>query len=151
MQTDLWKECLTCKDKCCKWDIAFPLFVTNHEKRKLSHINTRHPCLYFNRKELCEIYPNRPFDCRFFPFNVWESNGKFYWMIWKLNCPILNKNKEKIELYLQEHEKKLIHRFKNYLNAYSKFRLEELIAKYQYEVLRKVKFNSHSKHSKHRK
>ena len=140
MQTNLWEECLYCKDKCCKWDIAFPLFVTSEERKKAPLINTRHPCIFYDKNELCDIHKIRPFDCRFFPFDILKLNEKFFWIIWKFNCPILNKNKEEFEQYLEEHEKELIPKFIEYLDNYSKFRLKELLSKYQYEVLREVKF-----------
>ncbi len=136
---DIWKDCLICKDKCCKWDIANPIFVTPQEKEKLVGVNTKHPCFFFNQKELCDIHAIRPFDCRFFPFDILKINGKFFWITWKLNCSILSKNKIELETYLQEHEKEIIPRFKEYLSDYSEFRLKELLSKYHYEVLREIK------------
>lgn len=98
MQSNLWEECLTCKDKCCKWEISSPLFVTPEEKKKLIGINTCHPCLFY-QNELCTIHKDRPFDCRLFPFDIIKSNDKFYWIVWKLNCSISKKNKEEFELF----------------------------------------------------
>lgn len=138
--SNIWKDCLYCRDKCCKWDIANPIFVTPQEKEKLTGINTKHPCFFFNQKELCDIHVIRPFDCRFFPFDILKINGEFFWIVWKLNCLILNKNKKEFEIYLREHEKYLIPKFKECLSDYSEFRLKEFLSKYRYEVLREIKF-----------
>lgn len=140
MEKNLWKECLTCKDKCCKWWIAFPLFSTPEEKLNLNGINTRHPCIFFNQNELCDIHNIRPYDCRFFPFEILKFGGKFFWIIWNLNCAITNnRTKEEFEPCLQEHEQELIPKFKEYIDGYEKFRKEEFLSKCKYEVLREVK------------
>lgn len=94
MQNSLWKDCLTCKDKCCKYPLTFPLFLTPQEKKQFPDINENiknFTCAFFNQKELCDIYNKRPFDCRFFPFDVHKIDGKFFWIIWKVACPILKK------------------------------------------------------------
>ncbi len=82
----------------------------------------------------------RPFDCRFFPFDILKINEEYFWITWRLNCPILNRGKENFEHYLKEHESKLIPEFKEHLSKYSEFRLKELLSKYEYEVLREVKY-----------
>jgi len=139
MQTSLWDECLSCDDKCCKWDFSSPLFVTPEEKKKLIGINTHHPCLFY-QNELCSIHEDRPFDCRLFPFDIIKDNNKFYWMVWKLNCPISNKNREEFESFLQQHEKEIIPAFKKYVEEYSEFRFKELSSEHKYEILREIKF-----------
>ena len=136
MQNSLWKECLTCKDKCCKWHLAFPLFLTEEEKKQLPNTNKNFPCVFFNQKELCDIHDKRPFDCRFFPFDIHKKDGKFFWIIWKVACPILEK--QDYEPYLQEHEAGLIPKFKQYLDEYAKFRLEWFLKNFEYEVLREI-------------
>ncbi|MCG2699761.1 YkgJ family cysteine cluster protein [Candidatus Parcubacteria bacterium] len=139
MKIDLWKECLFCKNKCCNWDIAFPLFTTPEEEKKLIGINSHPACIFFNKNKLCDVHNIRPFDCRFFPFDIMKINGIFTWIIWKLNCPIvINKNKEEFEKYLQELEKTLLPKFKSHLENYSKFRIKGLMKKYKHEILRKI-------------
>lgn len=139
MRDSPWKDCLACKNKCCKWDISRELFLTPEERKQLKGINTRFPCMFFNKKELCDIHDKRPFDCRFFPFDVHEIGGKFFWIIWKVACPIVKHNTDGYETYLREHEKNLIPKFKKFLGEYSKFRLEEFMNNYEYELLRKIK------------
>ena len=141
MKTKLWQECLSCKakNKCCG-NFAYPLFVTPEEKKKLLGINTQNSCIFFNQKGLCDINNEKPFDCRLFPFDIWKLNKKFTWVIWKVDCLILNKNREELELYLQDFERKLIPKFRKYLDDYQKFEGPPFFAKCQYEVLREVKF-----------
>ncbi len=140
---NLREVCLSCKEKCCCRDnLGYPLFLTSKE-REINGINTCNPCKFFNKKGLCDIYDKRPFDCRFFPFDILKINGRFVWIFWKIKCPILdNGNKEEFKKYLQDHEQNLIPEFKEYLDDYSQFRLEEFLAKYQYEILREVKIDS---------
>lgn len=139
MESNLWKECLNCKDKCCKKHIAFRIFATPQEKEKLSKINCSYPCSYFNKNELCDTHSSRPVDCRFFPFDIMEINKRFFWITWKLDCPIINRRN--FEPYMIEHEKNLIPNFTEHLGDYSRFRLKELLKEYKYEVIREVNFN----------
>ena len=113
-------------------------------ERELLKPNTQHYCVYFNQKELCEIHSDRPVDCRIFPFDVLKIGGKFYWTVWKLKCSILE-NEETFEPFLQEHEREIIPKFVEHINDYSQFRLEELLSKYQFKVLREVKIESSDK------
>lgn len=122
----LWRKCLECKEKCCGRDnLSYPLFLIPQD-REIKGINSYSPCKFFNKKGLCDIYDKRPFDCRFFPFDILKINGKFVWIFWKMKCPILdNGNKEEFEKYLQNHEQDLIPKFKEY-----------------YEILREVNVDS---------
>lgn len=138
MKIDLWKECLNCKDKCCKWNISNPIFVTPEEKKRFPEIN-KHPCIFFNKKELCDINSTKPVDCKLFPFDVMEINGNFFWMVWQVNCPVSN-NKDKFEEYLKKHEQESVPKLKKYIKEYSDFRNEEFLRKYKYKILRRVKF-----------
>lgn len=140
MLSNLWEECLSCEDKCCKWDFSSPLFITPEENKKLAGINTLHPCLFYEN-DLCAVHEDRPVDCRLFPFDIIKDNNKFYWVVWKLNCSISNKSKGKFEPFLRQHEKKIIPSFKKYVEAYSEFRFGELSEKYRYEVIREINFN----------
>jgi Fe-S-cluster containining protein len=140
MKKNLWDECLSCDDKCCKWDFSSPLFITPEEEEKLSGINTNHPCLFY-QNDLCAVHENRPTDCRLFPFDIIKEDNKFYWIVWKLNCSIANKDREDFEPLLQQHEKEIIPSFKKYIDKYAKFRFGELSNKHKYEILREINFN----------
>ena len=146
MEVELWKECLSCKNKgCCKLDIAYPLFVTQEEDVKIKKyypnqncFNKKFPCPFFNKNYLCDIHNIRPVDCRFFPFDIIKINEKFFWIIWKIDCPIIEY--EDFEDCLEQFEEELIPYFKTYLQEYSKFRLEEFLNKYKFEVIREVNY-----------
>jgi len=144
MGINLWQNCLSCKDKCCKWSVACPLFVTSQEMSKIEEGNTiedfnkKYPCAFFDKNELCAIHNVRPVDCRFFPFDVMNISGKFFWVIWDVNCLILKQ--KNFEPYLEQFETELIPNFQENLENYSKFRLEEFIHKYKFQVIREIKF-----------
>ncbi len=137
---NLWHKCFICEDKCCKKEISSPLFLISNERERLPKINTSYPCSYFDKEELCEVYKERPYDCRFFPFDIANLNNKLFWIYWNINCMIID---EKIfEPYLREHEQNLIPQFTNYLGKYAEFRFEELYKKYSYNILREVKIDN---------
>lgn len=151
MGINLWQECLSCKDKCCKWSFACPLFVTAQEMSKIGEatsnqeFNKKYPCAFFDKDELCAIHDIRPVDCRFFPFDVMNIGGNFFWVIWNVNCSILKQ--KNFEPYLQEFETELIPNFQEYLEDYSKFRLEENINECSFRVIRKIKLQPAFLHS----
>lgn len=144
MEVELWKECLTCKNKgCCKLDIAYPLFVTPKETErieKLTHnqtcFNKDFPCSFFNENGLCDIHSIRPTDCRLFPFDILKINGEFFWVIWEIDCSIVEYND--FDLCLKRLEEEIIPYFKEYLDEYSKFRVNEFIKRYNYKIIRRV-------------
>lgn len=144
---NLWKDCLSCKSKCCGWtsELDFPVFVTKEESLRIkkvgfdiSKVNGPPPCMFFNKNnKKCNIYAIRPVDCQLFPFDIHKIKGKFYWVIWKIPCTITNKkNKEK---YLKFFEKNIIPNFKKYLEEYNSLECDKLINKYDFEILREVK------------
>lgn len=80
MKKNLFEECFACEDRCCKKKIAYPLFLTSEEKTRFPKINSKFPCKSY--KEKCNVYHNRPIDCRLFPFDIHKMDEKFYWIIW---------------------------------------------------------------------
>jgi len=147
MEAELWKECLTCKNKgCCKSVIAYPLFLTPKETERIEKLNPnqicfnkKFPCLFLNKNGLCDIHNIRPTDCILFPFDILKINGEFFWVIWKIDCPILQYNNFKF--CLKQLEEEIIPDFKEYLDEYSQFRLNEFLKKYKYKIIRKVNLN----------
>jgi len=44
-------------------------------------------CIFY-KEHRCSIYAFRPFDCRIFPFDIFEnSDGSFYWILYLDLCP----------------------------------------------------------------
>lgn len=140
MQPKIWENCQKCKVNCCKQTISCNLFLTKKEKEKFADINNSFPCKFLNNKGLCKIHNQRPIDCRLFPFDIIKENNKFFWAYYQTNCPIIQKGTRKdLELCLKGIEKKIIPDFKEYIEAYSQFRLTEFISNFgQYKILRKV-------------
>lgn len=137
VQKDIWQNCYACEDKCCTWSLAFPLFTTPEERKRLPKINTMHPCAYYNKDGSCDIHKEKPIDCRLFPFEILKLEGEFYWIIWDVNCSILAEGN--YEPYLQQHERDIIPKFVQYLDDYASFRLDEFLDKYHYKLLREVR------------
>ncbi len=133
----LWDACLSCREKCCAMSLAFPLFITPEEQRRLPETNTVHPCAYYNEEGLCDAHEDRPVDCRLFPFEILKLDGVFQWVVWEVDCLILKA--PDYEPYLLQHERDIIPGFSKYLDDYASFRLDEFIDKYDYRVLRPVK------------
>lgn len=115
----------------------FPAFFDCRQRCR--NINNCHPCVFL-KNELCEIHENRPIDCRLYPFDILKINDDFFWIFWKNPCPILKKTREELELFLIEHEKKLLNQYKDYIAEYSKFKFEELIKRNEFVILRKIIF-----------
>ena len=143
---ELWEECLSCDGiPCCNLDIAHPLFVTDEEMEHIlsSHTNEAEsfnkvlPCPFLREDSLCRIHETKPVDCRLFPFDVIKIDGELCWIIWELNCLVIQ-DESRFEEYLRDLEERLIPGFSPYLDAYSSFRIDELFSKYNHKVLRKV-------------
>lgn len=145
MVSKLWDACLNCSDKCCQWKIAYPLFVTKEEKEKLPEINSKPKycgkgsCVYFTENELCGVHNNRPIDCRLYPFDILNLKGVLTWVIYDVNCPIFKNEQHNYKLYIHEHEKEIIPQFKEQLQEYSLFRLNEILTEHLFKVLRPMK------------
>ena len=116
--------------------LAFPLFTTPEERKRLPKINTAYPCAYLNEEGLCDAHEDRPVDCRLFPFEILKIDGTFHWVIWKVDCLILKS--PDYEPYLLQHERYIIPVFRKYLDDYASFRVDEFLDNYDYQVLRPV-------------
>ncbi len=131
---------------CCNLDIAHPLFVTQEEMGRITGLhpdkakvfNKILPCPFLMQDGLCMIHKDKPVDCRLFPFDVIKVDGRFQWIIWKIDCLILQ-DEARFEEYLKDLEENLISGFGAYLGNYASFRIDELFSKYNYEILREVR------------
>ncbi len=138
MASKLWDKCLECADKCCGWKISFPLYVTEVDKEKHPRLNTTSPCRFYNASRLCDIHQDRPYDCRFFPFDVMKIGTEFFWITWQTNCLILAGPQDEFEGCLRQHERELVPAFNQHLEQYSQFRLQEFLRTFPYRVLRRI-------------
>ena len=144
----LWDECLSCQNTCCNHEIATRLFVTDEELKciKSSNLDAAEtfnngllPCPFLMDNRLCRIHAIKPVDCRLFPFDLLKDGEKFLWIIRELECPILMKE-DRFEDYLRDFEDNIIPDFEPYMEEYALFRLDELMERYGYKVLREVKY-----------
>ena len=53
------------------------------------------PCIHVKNNR-CQIYKNRPFDCRIYPLDIQKIKNKYYWIIYT-TCPQYKKFIEKIK------------------------------------------------------
>lgn len=134
----LWERCLTCENNCCRGYLSQSIFTTPEERKNLPLINARSPCAYLDEKKLCGVHPLRPFDCRLFPFDLIQNDGKLYWVVWELECPILRHEKDRFDEYLREHETTLIPRIQNYLEEFNEWEDAQYKARFKYEILREL-------------
>ena len=52
-------------------------------------LRSTEPGCIFNAGGLCQIYANRPIDCRLFPFDVHErADGRLVWVVYTDLCPV---------------------------------------------------------------
>jgi len=138
---NLWEVCLKCDAECCKSEIVKTIFVTPREKELLPKINKRFPCAYLNKQNLCSVHNIRPLDCRMHPFDIISENGKYYWVIWDNYdlCPLIKKEYEKFENYLQDIEKNIIPDLKKYIKECDDWMDDEYRKKYEYKIIREIR------------
>lgn len=79
--------CIPCGSWCCHNENPF---ASENELLQLhvTKINTKEDgsCVFLNKSGRCEVYANRPLECRIFPFDVQEMNGTLFWVVWDV-CP----------------------------------------------------------------
>jgi Fe-S-cluster containining protein len=79
--------CIPCRNWCCYNEAPF---ASNAEldALRIKRIRTRTDgsCVFLDDSFKCSIYSHRPFECRIFPFDIKEINGKLHWIVWQV-CP----------------------------------------------------------------
>ncbi|PBO84863.1 MAG: hypothetical protein COA77_07170 [Thaumarchaeota archaeon] len=100
-----WKNlCDSCTTQsCCKSFVGANMLLSEFEQIKdavgtdtfaktvlfnqiptlvIKNKNNSNECTFWDsEKECCSIYENRPFDCKLFPFDIHEIDGKYMWVI----------------------------------------------------------------------
>lgn len=130
INSGIWKLCLNCDSNCCVWleKVQYKLFLSKKEKKRLGE-NIKFPCHFLTKNKLCSVHKHRPIDCRFWPFDIYMKNDKFYWAYYNsVECPIIKTITDKeIESILKNFESRLIPEFRDYLRPYSQFQLKKFI------------------------
>lgn len=72
-------------------DLGYQKFVQELRINGISlHIikkkeNSTHCSFWDEEKSICQIYANRPLDCRLFPFDICWYGDAFYWIVYSCN------------------------------------------------------------------
>lgn len=45
-------------------------------------------CTFLDDRKMCTIYDLRPFDCRFFPFDIARLDDEYYWVVYDYFCQL---------------------------------------------------------------
>jgi len=146
-----YKYCSKCKIKkncCCDFDDEIDNIVTtisekdniisrvgpdaeiwfkqiNEEAYNILSENGK--CPFY--KDKCTIYDIRPSDCRLFPFDIKEINGKFYLIKYDLPCGSKN---------VDENVDEVIEVLKTIITTYTDKKIEEKVNKLNYIIIKEI-------------
>lgn len=137
---DFLPHCTACQTWCCKGENPY---ATKKELAVLGldriGTNPNGTCELLQDGK-CSRYEERPFECRVFPFDILELDGKLTWVLW--NACGLSKvfdGRKKVD----EVEKELFAQFSfGYILGYVEFHKKNQPQKYSsssYQVLRPIK------------
>lgn len=164
MNIGTYKQCSNCKlkDNCCN---SFKDTIDNvmlHEKEYfniIKKINIKEPEKYFSKidneiyniktnkngvcifyKEgKCQIYENRPNDCKLYPFDIIRKDGDYYLILYKLKC--INENKFVEEsIRIEEIINDMIPWIDKYTDENNYPKLKQKIDNEDYIVIGKIEF-----------
>jgi Fe-S-cluster containining protein len=61
-------------------------------------------CTFLDDNKMCTIYDLRPIDCRLFPFDIAELDGRYYWIVYDKFCQLKVGNwEEQVAKFEQEY------------------------------------------------
>lgn len=93
-EINFYDACPDCKGQCCKlpWITddecslvrLFPTEVKTLDGTRFFLDEKR--CKFLGEDERCAIYPQRPLDCRLYPLDIIEEEGRYYWCLFT-DCP----------------------------------------------------------------
>ena len=120
--------------------------VANMKVKSLKKKSNSTNCVFWDeRKRTCQIYEDRPFDCKMFPFDIMKIDEQIMWIVFSCNE---ESSWEWSEKYLQKLE--MDPSFVNIVQNIGIFQhtLETEFSENHplpYKVIRKVNFRSNSK------
>lgn len=124
------QECKRCQSWCCKGENPY---ASQEELKKLGvkeiASNDDGACIFLINGQ-CDRYEDRPFECRIFPLDIIEEQGKLLWIRWDI-CKVQPGKPEDFE------ESFDIDYIKSYAD-YHKLHQPEKYSEVGYEVLREV-------------
>jgi len=146
-----YSHCSQCKLKkncCCDFDEGIDNIVTTVEEKntiitrlgkevdkyfkKINEeayniINIDSVCPFYNKK--CTIYDIRPSDCRLFPYDLKEIDGKYYLIKYDLPC-----GSKKVE----ENIDNVIEKLLPIINTYTDKKIEEKVNNLPYIIIKEI-------------
>ena len=144
-------HCSHCKAKincCCDFDNEIDNIVTTQQEKELivnklgkgvekyfapineeayNILSVKGVCPFYKNK--CTIYDIRPSDCKLFPYDLKEINGKYYLIKYDLPC-----GSKKVNESVNEIIKTLSKIIKTYTNK----KIEEKVNHLKYEIIKEI-------------
>lgn len=128
MEHDPWKGlCDKCQTSTCCINFLTPLITPKElesvkkisgfsdiaESRTINGVSIHflktkpntHECMFLGSDKKCTIYEDRPFECRIFPFDIYNIDGSLTWIVYTCNPELDWKWSEEI---LRSFEKDLL-------------------------------------------
>lgn len=111
---DFGPSCHECGAQCCflPWLPKEELDLVTEFRNivetigNVSFFMNRARCKFVNSEGVCEIYALRPLDCRLFPLDIIEQDGRYYWCFYTI-CPTLSTMKHLLESKIPEIEPRI--------------------------------------------
>lgn len=136
--------CTSCKSWCCHNENPF---ASKNELNLLevTKISTKRDssCTFLNKSCECNVYMNRPFECRIFPFDIQEINGNLFWVVWNI-CPATAKlNFEKmLDLFEREFTKIWTYDYIRKYVTYHKSNQPEKYSINKFKIIRELNWSA---------
>ncbi len=146
-----YTHCSDCKIKkncCCDFDDEIDNIVTTVKEKEqilqrvgktyekyflkinneaFNILNVKGICPFYNKA--CTIYDIRPSDCRLFPYDLKEINGKYYLIQYDLPCGSKNVNEDVDEV---------IDVLKTIITTYTDKKIEERVNNLEYRIIKEI-------------
>ncbi len=142
-------ECNKTNNCCCNFEKIDSPIISLEEKKKIElcydtinnknsfqdltnecfNINiVNNKCIFYEGK--CKIYNNRPYDCRLYPYDIKKINGRFFLVLYKLDC-IQYKN-------FSENVDYLIEKIKPFIGTFTDIRYNNKLNELEYIIIKEI-------------
>ena len=147
-----YSHCSQCKIKkncCCDFDESIDNIVTSiNEKETIVSRLGKGSEKYFKKinneayniisidsicpfyKDKCTIYDTRPNDCKLFPYDLKEINGKYYLILYDLPCGSSS---------VDENVDKIVKELCLIIKTYTNKKIEEKVNNLPYKIIKEIK------------
>lgn len=142
-------KCSKTNNCCCNFEKIDRPIISQEEKKKIElcydnnddkelfqkltnecfNITTiNNNCIFYDGN--CKIYNSRPYDCRLYPYDIKKINGKFFLVIYKLDC-IQYKN------FLGNVDY-LIEKIKPFINTFTDMHYNSKLNDLEYTIIKEI-------------